>query len=280
MNGDQLEPGQYAVSTSNRNFEGRQGAGGRTFLASPLDRRRRRGRGSHHRPARADGRNHGTASAHLSSRTVVLPLENIDTDQIIPARFLKATTQDRARQAAVRRLALRRRRAAEARISCSTAPRRRGRAVLVAGDNFGCGSSREHAPWALLDYGFRAVVSTSIADIFRNNALKNGLLPVVVDARGARVAPGRTPGAEVTISLERQTLTLADGTKATVPHRPFARYCLMNGVDELEFLLMQESAIAGVRGAPRLGEPYAELVTFPVGVAIIEGSVARTRRGR
>ena len=115
--------------------------------------------------------------------------------------------------------------------------------MLVAGDNFGCGSSREHAPWALHDYGFRAVVSTSIADIFRNNSLKNGLVPVVVDA-AVHAKLLANPGTEVTISLADKTLTLADGTKATFPIDPFARYCLMNGVDELEFLLTQESAIA------------------------------------
>ena len=114
--------------------------------------------------------------------------------------------------------------------------------VLVAGDNFGCGSSREHAPWALYDFGFRAVVSTSIADIFRNNSLKNGLLPIVVSpAVHKRLLDA--PGMAVTISLEDQTLTLADGTKEKFPIDPFARYCLMNGQDELDFLLAQDADI-------------------------------------
>ncbi len=177
------------------------------------------------------------------SRTVNLPIENVDTDQIIPARFLKATSKiglgkhlfadwryDGAGQAKAR---------------LHPEPPRGGRArpCWSAGDNFGCGSSREHAPWALHDYGFRAVISTSIADIFRNNALKNGLLPMVVDA-AVHAKLLANPGSEVTISLEDQTLTLADGTKAKFPIDPFARYCLMNGVDELEFLLSQETAIA------------------------------------
>ena len=178
----------------------------------------------------------------ITSRTVNLPVENVDTDQIIPARFLKATSKiglgkhlfadwrfDGAGQAKPDFILNR--------------PEAAGAAVLVAGDNFGCGSSREHAPWALYDYGFRAVVSTSIADIFRNNSLKNGLVPVVVDA-AVHAKLLANPGSEVTISLADKTLTLPDGTKATFPIEPFARYCLMNGVDELEFLLSQESAIA------------------------------------
>src|SRR6478735_2242970 len=171
----------------------------------------------------------------IKSCTVNLPVENVDTDQIIPARFLKATSKiglgkhlfadwrfDGAGQAKPDFVLNR--------------PEAAGAAVLVAGDNFGCGSSREHAPWALHDYGFRAVVSTSIADIFRNNSLKNGLVPIVVDA-AVHAKLLANPGTEVTISLADKTLTLADGTKATFPIDPFARYCLMNGVDELAFLL-------------------------------------------
>ena len=122
-------------------------------------------------------------------------------------------------------------------------PEAKGAAVLVAGDNFGCGSSREHAPWALYDYGFRAVVSTSIADIFRSNSLKNGLLPIVVDA-AVHAKLLAAPGMNVTVSLENQTLTLADGTAVKFPIDAFARYCLMNGQDELDFLLAQEADIA------------------------------------
>src|SRR5262249_32827526 len=108
--------------------------------------------------------------------------------------------------------------------------------ILVAGRNFGCGSSREHAPWALLDYGIRAVISTEIADIFRNNSLKNGLLPVVVDEDTSRWLLEH-PGVEVTLDVESSALTLPDGKRVTFPLEAFSRYCLMNGVDELGFLL-------------------------------------------
>jgi len=178
----------------------------------------------------------------ITSRTVVLPVENVDTDQIIPARFLKATSK----------IGLGKNLFADWRFDVDGKPKAdfilnrpeaAGASVLVAGDNFGCGSSREHAPWALHDYGFRAVISTSIADIFRNNSLKNGLIPVVVDpAVYAKLLAA--PGGSVTISVEDQTLTLSDGTRASFPIDPFARFCLLNGVDELEFLLAQEPAIA------------------------------------
>jgi len=178
----------------------------------------------------------------VKSRTVILPIENVDTDQIIPARFLKVTTKaglgeklfsdwryDAAGQPKADFVLNR--------------PEAKGAQVLVAGDNFGCGSSREHAPWALHDYGFRAVISTSIADIFKNNALKNGLLPVVVDT-AAHQKLLAAPGAEVAVDLEACTLTLPDGQAVAFPIDPFARYCLMNGVDELAFLLSQEKDIA------------------------------------
>ena len=177
----------------------------------------------------------------FSSRTVVLPQANIDTDQIIPARFLKTTT----------RAGLGQHLFADWRFDDQGQPRPSfvlnqeaagGAQVLVAGDNFGCGSSREHAPWALLDFGFRAVVSTSIADIFRANAVKNGLLPVVVDAQTHAMLLA-SPGAEVTIDLEKQHLTAA-GRTAAFPIDPFARFCLLNGTDELGFLLAQGEAIA------------------------------------
>jgi len=179
----------------------------------------------------------------FTSKTVLLPIDNVDTDQIIPARFLKVTSK----------VGIGKHLFADWRYDAAGTPKpdfvlnrpeAQGAHVLVAGDNFGCGSSREHAPWALYDDGFRAVVSTTIADIFRNNALKNGLLPIVVEpAVHAKLMA--SPGASVTVSLEDQTLTLADGTKARFPIDAFARYCLLNGIDELGFLLSQEEAIAG-----------------------------------
>jgi 3-isopropylmalate/(R)-2-methylmalate dehydratase small subunit len=122
-------------------------------------------------------------------------------------------------------------------------PESRGCTVLVAGRNIGCGSSREHAPWALLDYGFHAVVSTEIADIFRSNSLKNGLLPVVVDEE-THAWLLANPGVEVEIDLTTSTLRLPDGRTVTFPIEAFARYCLLNGVDELGYLLSQSDAIA------------------------------------
>ena len=185
----------------------------------------------------------------IKSRTVVLPVENVDTDQIIPARFLKATSK----------AGLGTKLFADWRFAADGAPKpdfvlnqpaAAGATVLVAGDNFGCGSSREHAPWALVDYGFRAVVSTSIADIFRNNSLKNGLIPVVVDA-ATHAKLLATPGAEVTVSVNDLLLTLPDGSTAKFPIDPFARFCLLNGVDELQFLLSQEEAIAAFEARRR-----------------------------
>ena len=178
----------------------------------------------------------------IVSRTVALDRDDVDTDQVIPARFLKVTLKAGLGRALF----------ADWRFDSEGRPRpdfalnrpeAQGCRVLVVGKNFGCGSSREHAPWALHDFGFRAVVGASFADIFRNNALKNGLLPVVVSEDFRRRLLS-SPGAEVAIDLAERSVALADGTKATFPIEPFARYCLMQGVDELDFLIAQEAAIA------------------------------------
>ena len=171
----------------------------------------------------------------LSSRTVVMPAANIDTDQIIPARFLTTTT----------RAGLGAQLFADWRYDPAGVPRPQfvlnrpeaaGCRILVAGDNFGCGSSREHAPWALLDYGIRAVISTRFADIFASNALKNGLLPVVVPAATSEWLLAH-PGVELTLDVAAATLVLPDGVAVSFPLEPFARHCLLAGVDELGFLL-------------------------------------------
>jgi 3-isopropylmalate/(R)-2-methylmalate dehydratase small subunit len=178
----------------------------------------------------------------IVSRTVVLPQRDVDTDQIIPARYLKVTQRGGLGEA----LFADWRYDKEGRPRQDFAlndPKNKGAQVLVAGDNFGCGSSREHAPWALRDFGFRAVVSSSIADIFRSNALKNGLVAVVVD-RDVHERLLATPGVEVTIDLETCTLSAAPGMRVSFPLDPFARHCLMNGVDELGYLLAQSQAIA------------------------------------
>jgi len=177
----------------------------------------------------------------LRSRTVVLPTTNIDTDQIIPARFLTTTT----REGLGKNLFADWRYGAQGKPRPEFAlnrPETQGCQVLVAGRNLGCGSSREHAPWALLDYGFRAVISTEIADIFRSNSLKNGLLPVVVDESTSQWL-SEHPGVEVVVDLEAQTLTLPTGARVKFPIESFSRYCLMNGVDELGYLLGRMSDI-------------------------------------
>jgi 3-isopropylmalate/(R)-2-methylmalate dehydratase small subunit len=182
----------------------------------------------------------------LTARVVVVPQNDIDTDQIIPARFLKTTDKTGLGSSLF----------ADWRYGPDgaprpefplNAPRAQGAKVLVAGDNFGCGSSREHAPWALTGFGFRAVVSTSFADIFRNNALKNGLVPVAIDAAAhASLLEqlSRNPEAELTVDLASQTVRLPDGKMVKFPIDPFARTCLLEGVDELGYILRFEPRIA------------------------------------
>ena len=177
----------------------------------------------------------------VTSRTVVLPVNDIDTDQIIPARFLRTTSKEGLGQQLF----------ADWRYLADGSPNPEfvlnrpeaaGAQVLVAGDNFGCGSSREHAPWALTDFGIRAVISTSFADIFRSNSLKNGLVPVIVDADTLEWLKAN-PGVEVNVDLEARALKLPDGRAVSFPIEPFARYCLMQGVDQLGYLLSQDAAI-------------------------------------
>ncbi len=179
------------------------------------------------------------------SKLVPIPTPNVDTDQIIPARYLKVTDKHQLGQylfsdwryqdgQPISDFILNR-------------PEMRGRQVLLAGDNFGCGSSREHAPWALTDYGFKAIISTSFADIFRNNALKNGLLPVVVGSEvyaSLTAALDANPDAEVIVDLEEESLVLPDGQVVHFQIDPFSRTCLLQGVDELGYLLNLEPVIA------------------------------------
>ncbi|MGF1544107.1 MAG: 3-isopropylmalate dehydratase small subunit [Parvularculaceae bacterium] len=185
----------------------------------------------------------------LVSRTVVLPEANIDTDHNIPARFLTTTSREGLGRAAFH----------DWRVDDAGAPRPddpfRDRdpaavRILVAGPNFGCGSSREHASWALYDFGFRAVVSVKIADIFKSNALKNGLLAVEVDEAACERLVAAS-GAELTIDLERETLTGPDGLVADFKVEPFARRCLLDGVDSLGFLLGAEDDIAAFEATRR-----------------------------
>jgi len=168
----------------------------------------------------------------FSSRVIVVPQENIDTDQIIPARFLKVTDkvdigshlfEDRP----------------EFQVE-------KGSQVLVAGNNFACGSSREHAVWALADFGFKAVVSTSFADIFRQNALKNGFLPIVVDAKTHALLK---PGTLVTVDLSAQTLSIEGGPTVTFPIDSFSKTCILENLDELGYVLKHEAAISAFENA-------------------------------
>jgi 3-isopropylmalate/(R)-2-methylmalate dehydratase small subunit len=182
----------------------------------------------------------------LSCTGVVLPLENVDTDQIIPARFLKTTD----------RRGLGTNLFADWRYDSAGVPKpgfvlnrpeAKRAQLLVAGRNFGCGSSREHAPWALLGFGFRAVVSSEFADIFRNNALGNGLLPValaerIVERVGALISS--EPSSTFTVDLERRTFAFPSGEHHEFPVDPFARDCMLQGLDQLGYLTAREPQIA------------------------------------
>ena len=186
------------------------------------------------------------AFTNFESRVMVLALNNIDTDQIIPARFLKTTSKQ----------------GLDAQLFNDwrydetgnpkpdfvlNQPSARGAQVLLAGDNFGCGSSREHAPWALTQFGFRAVISTSFADIFRQNSLKNSLLPIAIpaDAHAELMKEVMAnPSATVSVDLAKQTLTLPGGRAVEFPVDAFSKHCLLEGVDELGYILQQDAAIA------------------------------------
>jgi 3-isopropylmalate/(R)-2-methylmalate dehydratase small subunit len=187
---------------------------------------------------------------NVESRIVPLAINNIDTDQIIPARFLKTTSK----------LGLDKQLFNDWRYDAQGNPnpdfilnqdRARGAQVLLAGDNFGCGSSREHAPWALTQFGFRAVISTSFADIFKQNSLKNSLLPIVVPSdvhAELFAAVGADPAAVVKIDLARQILTTPGGREVEFPVDSFSRHCLLEGVDELGYIQQHEAAIAAFEG--------------------------------
>ena len=181
----------------------------------------------------------------LSSAMVPLPLENVDTDQIIPARYLKVTDKNGLGKVLF----------ADWRYEPNGTPKAdfilnqpegQGRLILLAGDNFGCGSSREHAPWALKAYGFKAIISTSFADIFRNNSLKNGLLPVIVDQETHQQLLSlveEESETSVNIDLASQTVQLPDGRQVNFPIDDFSKKCMLNGVDQLGYLLGKKAII-------------------------------------
>jgi 3-isopropylmalate/(R)-2-methylmalate dehydratase small subunit len=182
----------------------------------------------------------------FTSRLTAMPIDNIDTDQIIPARFLKTISKVGLGD----QLFYDWRYDAEGKPKPDfilNKPEAKQAQILLAGDNFGCGSSREHAPWALTQYGFRAVISTSFADIFRGNAVKNSLLPIIIPADAHKAlfaALEANPAAQVTVDLAQKKLTLPDGSSVSFPMDEFARHCMLEGVDELGYILQQEAAIA------------------------------------
>jgi 3-isopropylmalate/(R)-2-methylmalate dehydratase small subunit len=187
----------------------------------------------------------------FESRMVLILRDNIDTDQIIPARFLKT----------ISKVGLGDQLFYDWRYDAEGKPRpdfvlnqpaAKACQVLLAGDNFGCGSSREHAPWALTQYGFRAVISTSFADIFKGNSLKNSLLPIVVPA-DVHAELMKNPDAPVKVDLASQTLTLASGRKVEFPVDGFPKHCLLEGIDELGYIQQQEPAIAAYEAAHLAG---------------------------
>ncbi len=177
----------------------------------------------------------------VTSKPFVLEADNIDTDQIIPARFLTTTSREGLGAHAFHDWRFEEDGSAKP-DAVLNEPWVRERKILVAGNNFGCGSSREHAPWALLDYGFKVVISTEIADIFRNNSLKNGLLTIVTDP-GTVERIKAVPDSDMSVDLEAQQIGLADGGTVAFTVDPFARHCLLQGTDQLGFLLAQEGAI-------------------------------------
>lgn len=177
----------------------------------------------------------------IHSRTAVLVDENIDTDRIIPARFLTTTERSGLGKHCFQDWRYRQDGSDNPEFPLNK-PAARGCGILVAGRNFGCGSSREHAPWALLDYGIHAVLCSEIADIFRGNALKNGLLAIVLDEKEHRWLLNN-PGIELSIDVREQTIQLPDGGHIRFELEAFARHCLLNGVDQLGFLLQQSDAI-------------------------------------
>lgn len=182
----------------------------------------------------------------VSAPAIAIDMPNVDTDQIIPARFLKVTDKD----------------GLGASLFCDwrylpdgsdkpdfvlNQPESQGASVLLAGDNFGCGSSREHAPWALVGWGLRAIITTSFADIFKSNSLKNGLLPIEVSKdvhKKLMATVNADRAARVKIDLESQTLTLPDGEQVSFPVDGFAKHCLLNGIDQLGYILGFEEQIA------------------------------------
>lgn len=187
----------------------------------------------------------------LTSHMVAIPTENIDTDQIIPAQFLKTISKKGLGKNLFYHWRYDEDGSPRGDFALNQ-PEAQGAQILLAGDNFGCGSSREHAPWSLMDFGFKAIISTGFADIFRNNSLKNGLLPIIVDENTHEQLlslAAEDPETQVSVDLASQTLTLPDGRSVQFPIDSFSKTCLLEGLDQLGYLLKQAEAVAAYEAA-------------------------------
>ena len=263
MNGDQLRPGPVRGQHQQPQLRGSPGQGRPDVPGLAADRRRERHRRGRRRPApaaghRGPGRRRRAADVAepftvFTSRVVPMPAENVDTDQIVPARYLKVTDKAGLADALFRDWRFEEDGSLKDPPFVLDRPEMAGRQILLVGDNFGAGSSREHAPWALTAWGVRAILSTSYADIFRNNSLKNGVLPIVVDrATHARLFEllAADPDAELTIDLAEQGVLLPDGTTIDFEIDPFAKQMILAGTDELGYLLVEGRRAVGLGGGP------------------------------
>jgi 3-isopropylmalate/(R)-2-methylmalate dehydratase small subunit len=184
--------------------------------------------------------------SRFSSRVIPLPAENVDTDQIVPARFLKVTDKAGLGEALFRDWRFNADGSSKNPVFVLDRPEMAGRQILLAGDNFGCGSSREHAPWALVAWGIRAVITTSCADIFRGNALKNGLVPISVSSERLTQLfelAERDPDFELTVDLDSQVVHLPGDEDLPFDIDPFSKLMLLEGTDELGYLLAKSTEI-------------------------------------
>ena len=269
MNADVLQPGERCASTSNRNFEGRQGAGGRTHLVSPAMAVAAAVEGHFVDITNAWNMNEGTLTprsrheelyATLTLTGLVAPLDrvNVDTDQIIPKQFLKTIKRTGLREGLFYDWRKQKDGSQDPTFFLNQ-PRFQGATILLTRDNFGCGSSREHAPWALLDQGFRCVIAPSFADIFYNNCFQNGILPVVLKADEVLAMMQdvlATPGYQLTVDLGNQTVTTPDGTSSHFEIDPFRKDCLYRGLDAIGLTLQHEATITSYEARRKTEAPW------------------------